>query len=231
MNNVMPTIYAACPPLATQCAALTADARGGAPPVIGAATSPIRLSRLHPICFVLLLVLLLPGLCALGVASYFHLSSPSQSLRSAIMESVPGQWHRRFALHVGGLTFGLARFGSSFFHLPPEPKAALQALRAGEVGVYRLEEPMSLPDYGAILKTADKSMRHRGWERIVGIAQGSQFVAVYAPGNLRLKDVSCCVAVLNDQNLIVVSARGNITPLLELARTHLHDNGAFLARF
>lgn len=231
MNNVMPTIYPACPPLATQCAALTAGARGGTPPVIGAATSPIRPSRLRPIYFVLLLVLLLPSLCALGVASYFHLSSPTQSLRSAIMESAPGPWHKRFALNVGGLTFGLARFGSSFFHLPPEPKAALQALHGGEVGVYRLEGPMSLPDYAAILKTADKSMRCRGWERIVGVAQGGQFVAVYAPGDLGLKDVSCCVAVLNDQDLIVVSARGNITPLLELARTHLHDNGAFLARF
>jgi hypothetical protein len=39
------------------------------------------------------------------------------------------------------------------------------------------------------------------------------------------------VAVLNDRNLIVVSARGNITPLLELASTNLHENGAFLARF
>jgi hypothetical protein len=147
------------------------------------------------------------------------------------MESVPGQWHRRFVLNVGGPTFGLARFGSSFFHLPPEPKAALRALHGGEVGVYRLEESMSLPDYAAILKTADKSMRRRGWERIVGVSQGGQFVAVYAPGNLRLKDVSCCVAVLNDRNLIVVSARGNITPLLELASTNLHENGAFLARF
>jgi hypothetical protein len=199
--------------------------------VIGGANSPMRPSRLRPMFFLLLLVLLLPGLCALGVASYFHLSSPSQSLRSAIMESVPGPWHRRFALNVGGLTFGLARFGSSFFHLPPEPKAALQALHGGEVGVYRLEEPMSLPDYAAILKTADQSMRRRGWERIVGVAQGGQFVVVYAPGDLRLNDVSCCAAVLNDQNLIVVSARGNITPLLELARTHLHDHGAFLARF
>jgi len=147
------------------------------------------------------------------------------------MESVPGQWHRRFALNVGGLTFGFARFGSSFFHLPPEPRAALQALHGVEVGVYQLEGPISLPDYAAILKTADKSMRNRGWERIVGVAQGGQFVAVYASGDLRLKDVSCCVAVLNDQNLIVVSARGNISPLLELARTHLHDHGTFLARF
>jgi len=147
------------------------------------------------------------------------------------MESVPGQWHERFAVNVGCLTLGLARFGSRFFHLPREPRAALQALYRGELGVYELEEAMSPPDYAAILRTADKSMRRRGWERIVGVAQGSQFVAVYAPSNVHLKDMSCCVAVLNDQNLIVVSARGNISPLLELAQRHLHDNGLFPGNF
>jgi hypothetical protein len=224
MERAMPTLHAACPPLAPQCVARAACARGGAPPIPGAATSPRRPPRFRPIYFVLLLFLLLPSLYAIGIASYFHLSSSTQALRGAIMESVSGQWHKRFAVNVGWLTVGLARFGSSFFHLPTEPKAALQALRSGEVGVYRLEEPMSHPDYAAILKTADKSMRHRGWERIVGVAQGGQFVAVYAPGNVRLNDMSCCVAVLNDQDLVLVSARGNISPLLKLAQRHLHDN-------
>jgi hypothetical protein len=36
-----------------------------------------------------------------------------------------------------------------------------------------------------------------------------------APG-MRL---SCCVAVLDDQNLVIVSARGNLSPLLELAES------------
>lgn len=230
MNSVMPAIYPACPPLAPQCDALTAGARGGAQPVIGAATSPGRPPRLRPIYFVLLLFLLLAGFCVIGVASYFRLSSPTRSLRSAVMESVPGQWHKRFALNLGWLTFGFARLGSSFFHLPPEPKAALQALDGGEVGIYRLEKSVSSLDYAAILKTADKSMRRRGWERIVGVAQGRQFVAVYVPDHLRVKDMTCCVVVLNDQNLIVASASGNISRLLELARTHLHDNGPFLVK-
>ena len=44
------------------------------------------------------------------------------ALRSSVIESVPGQWDKRFAVHVGGLTLGLVRFGSLFFNLPPEPK-------------------------------------------------------------------------------------------------------------
>jgi hypothetical protein len=181
--------------------------------------------RIRPLYFVLSLFLILPVVCAGGIASYLHLSSSTQALRSAVMESVPGQWHKRFAVNVGCLTLGLVRFGSSFFHLPPEPRAALQALSHGEVGVYHLEEPMSSPDYALILKTADKSMRRRGWERIVGVAQGGQFVAVYAPGNVGVKDMSCCVAVLNDRDLVIVSARGNLSPLLDLGRRRLNDHG------
>jgi hypothetical protein len=71
---------------------------------------------------VLALVLCLPLLCAVGIAGYFRLSSATEALRSSVIESVPGQWDKRFAVHVGGLTLGLVRFGSLFFNLPPEPK-------------------------------------------------------------------------------------------------------------
>ena len=211
--------------MAPQRVAQAAGTHGGAPSIVCAATSPSPPLRIRPLYFVLSLFLILPVVCAGGIASYLHLRSSTQALRSAVMESVPGQWHKRFAVNVGCLTLGLVRFGSSFFHLPPEPRAALQALSHGEVGVYHLEEPTSSPDYAVILKTADKSMRRRGWERIVGVAQGGQFVAVYAPGNVGVKDMSCCVAVLNDRDLVIVSARGNISPLLNLARRRLNDHG------
>jgi hypothetical protein len=218
---------AATPPCITQ-----ADcAHGGVPPILAAIPSSRPPSRLRWVYFVLLSILLLPVLCIVGIASYFHLSSSTEALRSAFMESAPGEWHKRFAVNVGYLTVGLARFGSTFFHLPPEARAALQAVDGGEVGVYEVKESMSRPDYAGILRTADKSMRRRGWERIVGVAQGSQFVAVYAPSDVRRTEMSCCVAVLDDQNLVVVSARGNISPLLDLAQEHLHEKGPFLRNF
>jgi len=217
--------------MAPQRVAQPAGTHGGAPSILCAATSPRPPLRIRPLYFVLSLFLILPVVCAGGIASYLHLRSSTQALRSAVMESVPGQWHKRFAVNVGCLTLGLVRFGSSFFHLPPEPRAALQALSHGEVGVYHLEEPMSSPDYALILKTADKSMRRRGWERIVGVAQGGQFVAVYAPGNVGVKDMSCCVAVLSGQDLVIVSTGGNVSPLLELAQRRLHDNRPFPINF
>jgi hypothetical protein len=189
------------------------------------------MSLFRPLTFVLLLFLAAPVVGAIGIASYFRLSSPAQALRGAFMESVPRQWHNRFVVNIGSLTLGLVRFGSSFLHLPPEPEAVLQAIRSGEVGIYQLDEPMSPADYAVILRTADKSMQRRGWERIVGVVQGSQFVAVYAPRDTRLKELSCCVAVLDEQNLVVVSARGNISALLNLAERHIHDHGRFLGDF
>jgi hypothetical protein len=175
---------------------------------------------------VLALVLCLPLLCVIGIAGFFRLSSATQALRSSVIESLPGQWDKRFAVHVGGVTLGLVRFGSRFFNLPPEPKAALAVLHGAEVGVYKLQDAPSAPDYSAMFTAADKCMRRRGWERIVGVAQGRQFVAVYMPRNLRTaKRMECCVAVLNEQDLVVASARGNLEPLLELATQHLRDRG------
>ncbi|MCX6929425.1 MAG: hypothetical protein NT154_40355, partial [Verrucomicrobia bacterium] len=146
------------------------------------ATSAVAASRLRfwvrTGYVVLALGLCLPVLCAIGIAGYFRLSSATQALRSSVIESVPGQWNKRFAVHVGGLTLGLVRFGSRFFNLPPEPKAAVEALHGAEVGIYKLQDAPSALDYSAMFTAADKCMGRRGWERIVGVAQGRQFVAV-----------------------------------------------------
>lgn len=231
MECVLTTTAAPClsatPPGVSQ----TGDARGEAPPVLGAIPSSRPPSRLRLICLILLPILLLPVLCVVGIASYFHLGSSTRALGSAVMESVPGEWHKQFAVNVGYVTVGLVRFGSAFFRLPPEARAALQALDGGEVAVYEVKGETLHPDCAAILGAADKAMRRRGWERVVGVSDGSQVVAVYAPGKNRGKDISCCVAVLDDQNLIVVSARGNLSPLLELAQRRLHEKGTFAGKF
>ena len=178
------------------------------------------------------LVLCLPLLCAVGIAGYFRLSSATQALRNSVIESVPGQWDKRFAVHVGGLTLSLVRFGSRLFNLPPEPKAALEVLHGAEVGVYNLQDAPCARDYSAMFTAADKCMRRRGWERIVGVARGRQFVAVYMPRSLRtVKRMACCVAVLNEQDLVVASARGNLQPLLELATQRLQEHELSLGDF
>jgi hypothetical protein len=167
-------------------------------------------------------MLCLPAVAVVGVASYFYLSSSTTVLRDAVMDSVPGRWHKQFGINVGEMTIDLARFGVSFTHLNPDAKEALKCLDHGDVAIYEFEDAKLSPDYALVLKTADKSMQRRGFERIVGVVEGKDFVAVYAPRDQHGKDITCCVAVLSDRNLVVVSARGNTGPMLEFAEKQLH---------
>jgi len=210
----------------------SAAALGRVLPVTCAAASPRRRFRVRTGYVVLALVLCLPLLCAIGIAGYFRLSSATQALRSSVLDSVPGKWDKRLAVHFGGLTLSLVRLGSRLFDLPPEPKAALAALRGAEVGIYRLQAAPTALDYSAMFAAADRSMRRRGWERVVGVARGRQFVAVYMPRNLHtVKRMGCCVAVLNEQDLVVASASGNLEPLLELATQRLQEHAFSLGDF
>jgi len=174
----------------------------------------------------LLALISLPVWCAIGIADYFYLGSSARTLGGAVMGSVPGHWNQRITINVGYFSLGVARIASSFVHLPPEARAAVNTLNSAEVGVYQLEEPVSQGSYGEAFAAADKAMRRRGWERIVGVSQQNQFVAVYAPRHLRsASNVSICVAVLNDRDFVVVSARGDLQPLLDIAERRLHERG------
>jgi len=152
-----------------------------APLASSAVSPPLRLG-VRAGGVVLVLVFCLTLLCAIGIASCFRLSSAPQALRRSVMESVPGQWDKRFAVNVGGFTLGFVRFGSHFFNLPPEPKAALEALRGAEVGVYKLRNPPPALDYSAVFKAADETMRRRGWERIVGSRRAGSWWRCICPG-------------------------------------------------
>jgi hypothetical protein len=170
-------------------------------------------------------VVCLPVVGALAVTSYFRLSSETKALRQSLMSCVPGQWDKKFAVHVGGITMGFVRVGSRFVHLPPEPRAALEALHGAEVGVYELSEDMPATNAPAIFRAADKAMNAHGWQRIVGVVQARNLVGVYIPcRGFSAHRMSCCVAVLHERDLVVASARGNVAGLLELAGTRLETN-------
>ncbi len=232
MECAIPMSPTRVPPLPPHLAGDSAAAHGRVRQVPCAAASPRRRFRVRAGYVVLALVLCLPLLCAIGIAGYFRLSSATQALRSSVIESVPGKWDKRLAVHVGGLTLSLVRLGSRLLSLPSEPKAALEALHGAEVGIYRLQDAPSALNYSAMFAATDKSMKRRGWERIVGVARDRQFVAVYMPRNLRtVKRMGCCVAVLNEQDLVVASASGNLEPLLELARQRLHEHECSLRDF
>jgi hypothetical protein len=156
------------------------------------------------------------------VWGFFRLSSESEALRESLMGSVQGKWDKKIGLHVGVFSTALVRAGSRFFEMPPEPRAALEAIRSVEFGIYELREDPGPIDAGAILARADKAMSGRGWQRAVGVVHEHQVVAVYLPRReVRLGSLKCCLLVLESRNLVVLSAKGNLEPLVELAWSKL----------
>jgi hypothetical protein len=164
-------------------------------------------------------------MCSIGVLGMLRLGSEATILRKTLMSSVPGNWDKKIAIRVGGITTALVRGGSLFFNLPPEPRAALDALHGAEVGVYNLREEPGYVERGPILTRADQAMVARGWDRIVGVVQENDLVAVYVPHKkVSARNFRCCVVVFSGRDLVVVSARGNVEPLLALAQKHIEPD-------
>jgi hypothetical protein len=164
------------------------------------------------------------ALLVVGITGYFHLGREARTLRDTVMSTTTnaGAWNKRVELNVGALTCGFARTVVSFFHLKPEVRAALQAVRAAEVGVYHLTQRVPLTGGAEVLAAADKGMTARGWERLVGVAQHGALVAVYVPRNsASTANVKLCVLTLTPNDMVVVSARGNLEPVEKLVAQHL----------
>jgi len=157
-----------------------------------------------------------------GITGFFRLSSPAAALRASVMSAIPGPWDKTIALRVGWFTTGLVRTGARLFEMPPEPRAALDALHGAEVGVYKLQHDPAPADFKTLFATADRAMKRRGWDRIVGVAEEREFVAVYFPhGKVSPRGVKCCVVFFEGRDLVIASASGNLEPLLKIAEKHL----------
>jgi hypothetical protein len=172
---------------------------------------------------VLVLVLALAALpSALIFAAWRSVASArwdTRALRQTVLRASGVEWTPNIELGVGGGLLGLARVGLSFADLPSEARAVLSSVRSADVGIYHLRE--RCPDRSALLAATDRGMAEKGWERVVGVISGRELVATYLPRELRSsRDVRLCVMVLEGEQLVIVSARGNLEPLFELVRSH-----------
>ncbi|MFZ0829024.1 MAG: hypothetical protein WAO02_16540 [Verrucomicrobiia bacterium] len=162
----------------------------------------------------LLLLILLGTL----VANCFCLPREARVLRNELILSSGVKWQQKIALNADTLTLGAVRAGLSFVRLAPEARAVVQSVRSAGVGVYQLASGTRSPDRAAMLVAADSAMSARGWERAVGVMDGHDLVAVYVPKeNSSARRVKCCVMVFDGKEMVLVSARGNLEPLLQYA--------------
>jgi len=166
----------------------------------------------------LLVCLLLLGLAVYGATSYFRLSSEMAGLRDSLQAASGQSWHPTIALNVGGLTFGAARAGLAFVKMEDEARVALQTIQGCEVGIYQTMADTEATDRGAMLAAADQAMHERGWERVVGVIDHEDLVAVYVPAKIsstsRLK---CAVMVCEGRQMILASTRANLDPAIQFA--------------
>jgi len=166
----------------------------------------------------MLVCLLLLGLAVYGATSYFRLSSEMAGLRDSLQTASGQQWHRTIALNIGGLTLGAARAGLSFVKMEDEARVALQTIQGCEVGIYQTTADTETTDRGAMLAAADVAMQRRGWERVVGVIDDGNLVAVYMPAKISSTSrMKCAVMVCEGHQMVVVSTRANLDPAIQFA--------------
>jgi hypothetical protein len=172
------------------------------------------------------IILLVCVWAVVGVTGYFRLGSEPAALHRIAESSLPGTINKRVAVSVGWFSTALIRFGSRFFTMPAEPRAALGSIRGASVGVYQLEQDPTPSSVRRMVASADARMKAFGWDRVIGVSKERELVAVYFPHRgVSVNRLRCCVLVLQQRDLVIVSAVGDIEPLLDLAHKHVDMAG------
>lgn len=149
---------------------------------------------------------------------WFGLSRDASALKSSIVKTTAAPEHEDMEISVGGVATFLARSGLKFIDLDPHARAVIESVRSAEVGVYRLDFGRGKLSRAAIMEAADSVLLDRGWDRLVRVSQDGTLIAFYVSARPRSADaVNICGFVLNGRQLIVLSARSKLQPVLDLA--------------
>lgn len=169
--------------------------------------------------WLLIVIAALLVVAAVEVAGVFRLAGEARELRTAMVGSAPGAPQTQVQLTVGPLAFGLTRLAAECFgEMPPEARQALAAMRSASVGVYTLERAPTAAERLVMLRTTSERLAALGWSRLVAVNDGNDTVMVFVPDTWEEGDsVRVCVAVCDGTELVVVSARAGVDPLLKMA--------------
>ena len=161
----------------------------------------------------LLLAIATPVAIAVAI---FHVSGDTRALRNAAIHGDGAQWKKQVEANVGFLPLSVARMILPFTPAPPEAQQALSAIRSVEVSVHELRG--SKPDHARILRDADEDMRKRGWDRVVAVLENDSAVAIYVtPDSGPGGKVKASVLVVDGNQMIAVTGRANLEPIMDLA--------------
>jgi hypothetical protein len=168
----------------------------------------MKVTRFISICAASLLIVTTTG-C-------FRVSSETQALRDAALDSGFARADEKIEFGIGFFTVGLAKLASRYIDIPPEARTALSSLKQAECAVYEVHQRRD--SLASVLREADKAMESRGCERLVGLIQDRQLVAVYVPRDMKsAHDVKASILILNGKQLVCATARADARDLVQLA--------------
>ena len=153
----------------------------------------------------------------------FRVGSDTAALRDAALDSGFARADQKIEVGVGFFTVGLARLASKYVDIPPEARTAIASLKQAECAVYEVRDRRG--SLSSVLTEADHAMQSRGCERLVGVIQKNQLVAIYVPRDMdSAHDVKASVLVLDRRQLVCVTARADARDLMQLAMSKIREN-------
>ncbi|GEM_PF-2202852 len=178
----------------------------------------------------LLLVLMMLGLAlVVSVGAMVYLSiRPTSSFRDVqdiVLNELPQKPNMRISVRAPSVIVSLARFGLSFVDdIDDEARLAMESIRGGQVGVYQLPQPVSQANKVRIMSRVDAALSKNKWSRSGAVVERDEMVLVYAPDNLDDPgDLEVLTLVLSNNELVLVSAKGDLRPVYQIAQSHFDE--------
>lgn len=195
-----------------------------------AAPTPVRSERrlARWILGALILLLTPMALVGVGVASFFGLNRDAALLKREVMAASDSDWNTTVQVNAGWCTLTAARTVLRFVDAPEidDARLALSAVRRASVGVYQRIGRARDWSRDQLISRTDDRMARRGWNRLVGVLGDAETVLVYASDDSDSGDrIDLCLAVIDGEELVIVSTRVDAGTLVELAGKHLPEGG------
>lgn len=174
-----------------------------------------------------LIAVVMTGLLLLGFAVVRTLT-PGQEVRvvrNEIRDLFKTSFQSRIEISAKPWMVGLARLGLGFAPIEPRAKTAMGAVRGADVGVYRLNSTPVREEFPTLIDTISGHLEKKDWERVVTVLDREEIVLVFSQMNgSDPTDVQVLTVVLNGEELVIVSGRGNLLPLMDLVDEQLKEH-------
>lgn len=164
----------------------------------------------------------------IGAISMLTLDRDAAFLRREVMAASDAKWHTKVQMSVGWVTLGAVRTGLRFIQAEhiDEARQALKAVRSASVGVYECRSDRDDLSLEQLFNRTDQAMKKRGWSRLVDVAEANQTVLIYTSDDIGSSSrIDLCLAVVDGNEMVVVSTNVDASALAELAERHIPKDG------